>query len=139
MTCNAPARLQTTKSSRLLWLTSERLSHPDAVICPAEEHHVKMIIGLLQGRYERRQGILQRLTAIVAKINTLAPIERPGIPARMPNGLYEPISWRLALWMKQALSVSETSCREAIVGSLERWLENGADGDRFSLTEFTKA
>lgn len=127
----------TTQTDRLLWLTHERLPHPDAVICPAEENHVQLIIGLLEDSYERRMGILHRLKAISAKINTLAPIERPSIPARMPNGLYEPISWRLALWLSHALAIHAESRRQDLIRALEQWVEDGADCDRVSLTEFT--
>ncbi|MBD3673480.1 MAG: hypothetical protein HUJ26_08130 [Planctomycetaceae bacterium] len=135
---NSLAEIVTTRTGRLLWLTHERLPHPDAVICPAEEAHVRLVIGLLEDSYERRRGILQRLKAISQKINTLAPIERPSIPARMPNGLYEPISWRFALWLSHALGIKSDSCRHDLIRRLQHWLDEGDDCDRISLTEFVQ-
>jgi hypothetical protein len=127
-----------TKSDRLLWLTHERLPHPDAVICPAEEHQVRLVIGLLNESYERRMGIVQRLQAIVSKFKTLAPVDRPSIPARMPNGLYQPISWRFALWLRHAMALKADDRRQDLIRTLEQWSEQGADCDRVSLTEFMK-
>ena len=123
------------RQSRLLWLAHERFPHPEAVSCPAEEHQVRMIISRLNDSHERRMGILQRLKSILEKIEQLPPIARPSIPARMPNGLYEPISWRLALWLSRALDVQEASQREALRNSLKQWLTEGSDGNRISISE----
>ena len=130
------AEIVTTKSDRLLWLSHEKLPHPDAVICPVEETQVRLVISLLEASYERRMGILNRLKTISAKLNTLAPIDRPSIPARMPSGLYEPISWRFALWLVHALGIESESRRQDLIRRLQRWLDAGDDGDRVSLTEF---
>lgn len=135
---NNLAEIETTQSARLLWLTHEKLPHPDAVICPVEEAQVRLVISLLEDSYERRRGILQRLKTICEKIKTLAPIERPSIPARMPNGLYAPISWRFALWLSHALGIESESRRQDLIRSLQRWLDEGDDCDRISLTEFVQ-
>jgi hypothetical protein len=116
----------------MVWLTHEELPHPEAVICPVSEEHVKLVIDLLAGAYERRMGLLQRLKAIAAKLETLPPIERPSIPARMPNGLYEPVSWRFALWLSHALGIQKDSRREALAARLQHWLDEGGDCDLIS-------
>ena len=115
------------KPSRLLWLTHEQLPHSEAVICPVDENQAKLVIDLLSSSYKRRMGLLQRLKAIAAKLQTIPPIERPSIPARMPNGLYEPVSWRFVLWLSHALGIQEDSRREELVSRLKHWLEQGED------------
>lgn len=121
-----------TKPSRLLWLTHEQLPHPEALICPADESKVRLVVTLLEDSYERRMGILQRLKAIANKLATIPPIERPSIPARMPNGLYQPISWRFALWLSHALGIPEDSRREELAVRLNHWLSEGEDCETIS-------
>jgi len=135
---NRHTEVVATRTARLLWLTYEKIPHPDAVICPVEEAQVRLVISLLETSYERRLGILQRLKSISFKISKLAPIERPSIPARMPNGLYEPISWRFALWLTHALGIQTDSRRQDLIRCLQRWLTEGRDCDRVSLTEFVR-
>lgn len=115
------------KPSRMLWLTHEQLPHPEAVICPVDENQVQLVIDLLAGSYERRMGLLHRVKAIAGKLQMIPPIERPSIPARMPNGLYEPVSWRFVLWLSHALGIQEQSRRADLIRQLEIWLEQGAD------------
>lgn len=117
------------KPLRLLWLTHEQLPHPEAMICPVDENQVQLVIDLLSGPYDRRMGLLQRLKAIAAKLETIPPIERPGVPARMPNGLYEPVSWRFVLWLSHALGIQEDSRREALIRRLQYWLCAGKGCD----------
>lgn len=123
------------KPSRLLWLTHEQLPHPEAVICPVDDNQVQLVIDLLSGSYKRRMGLLQRLKAIAAKLKTIPLVERPGIPARMPSGLYEPVSWRFVLWLSHALGVREPSRREALILRLQYWLCAGEDCDLISTHE----
>lgn len=123
------------KPTRLLWLTHEQLPHADAVICPVDEHQVRLVIDLLSSSHERRMGLLQRLKAIADRLQAIPPIERPSIPARMPNGLYEPVSWRFVLWLSHALSIQEQSRREAIILRLQFWLCAGEDCDLVSTHE----
>ena len=132
MSNSIPSPALRMKPSRMLWLIHEQLPHADAVICPADEEQVQLVIDLLSSSYERRMGLLQRLKAIAAKLKTIPPIERPTIPARMPNGLYEPISWRFALWLSHVFGIQEESRREALIGRLQYWLSAGEDCDLIS-------
>lgn len=120
------------KSARLLWLIHEQLPHPDAVICPADENQVQLVITLLKDTHERRMGILQRLKAIANKLATIPPIDRPSIPARMPNGLYEPIPWRFVLWLSHVLRIQEASRRQELITRLQHWLDQGNDCEMIS-------
>lgn len=118
MNCPAP---------RILWLTYERLPHPDAVIHPAEEREVRLVLTLLEYPIARRAQLVERLKNIFLKILQRPVFDRPNIPARMENGLYFPVNWRFALWLSHVLSF-DGSRKEQLVSALQTWLNEGSDG-----------
>jgi hypothetical protein len=118
-------------TSRILWLTWERLPHPEAVIHPADEREVRLVLSLMEYPIARRAQLIERLKNIFQKIFKLPVFDRPSIPARMANGLYFPVNWRFALWLSRVLSF-EGSRKDQLVATLQNWLAEGSDGDVFS-------
>lgn len=114
--------------ARTVWLVYERSPHPDAVSSPADARDVRLILHLLERTRNERVQIAERLRAILAEIERRSPFERPGIPARTPEGIYRPISWRLAKWLACVLRC-DGSVRERVTGRLHAWLSSGSDGE----------
>ena len=114
-------------TSRILWLTYEKLPHPDAVTHPADEREVRLVLSLMEYATDRRAQLVERLNKIFQKILKVPVFDRPNIPARMENGLYFPVNWRFALWLSRVL-VFEGSRKEHLVSALQNWLAEGSDG-----------
>jgi hypothetical protein len=121
------------ETSRILWLTYERLPHPEAVIHPAEEREVRLVLTLMEYPLARRAQLVERLKNIFQKILQMPVFDRPNIPARTENGLYFPVNWRFALWLSRVLPF-DGSRKEQLVSALQQWLRDGSDGAVFPLS-----
>ena len=115
-------------AQRILWLTYQRLPHPDVVVCPGDEQDVRLVLSLLSYPIARRNQIANRLKQIVAHLQSIPVIDRPSIPARTTSGLYRLMNWRLAFWLSHALAF-EGSLLEDTRQLIEQWLAEGADGE----------
>lgn len=115
-----------TNNRRTLWLAYETAPHPDAVSYAADEADVRLALGLLAYPWSRRAQLADRIRKVFSKISKIPPFERPGIPARMPNGIYRPIPWRFAQWLMCVLRC-EATVHERLTRQLESWLHNGPD------------
>lgn len=110
--------------TRIVWLVFERVPHPDAVSYPADIEDVRLVLSLLDYRLVQRSDLVRKLRRILDVVGREPPCERPTIPARMPNGLYRPISWRLAKWLACVLGC-EGSPRERLMARLRTWVDSG--------------
>ncbi len=105
---------------RLLWLTYERLPHPDAVCHPATGDEAEFVIALLQRPYRERTHLAGQLIRYLAEQNQRAATDRCSVACRTPSGLYRCVPWRLAKWLRHVLPAAESVIQDTI-GRVENW------------------
>ena len=108
---------------RILWLKFERPPHPDAVVHPANEEELRLVLALLELPGPDRSRLSGLLRNWLSASENVAPHDRPGVAVRFGAGLYQPIPWRLAKWLACVLPINEggaISTRRRI----QHWLEN---------------
>jgi hypothetical protein len=107
---------------RILWLKFERPPHPEAVVHPANEEELRLVIALLE-MPARERGRLSGLLRNWLSASEKFPVhDRPGVAVRFGEGLYQPVSWRLAKWLACVLPISESGAI-ATRRRIQHWLE----------------
>ena len=108
---------------RTLWLKFERPPHPDAVVHPASEEELRLVVALLELPVRERNHLSGLLRNWLKRCGRQSPFDRPGVAVRFGAGLYQPIPWRLAKWLASVLPISESGAI-AIRRRIQHWLEN---------------
>ena len=105
---------------RLLWLTYERLPHPDAICHPATEEEADFVLALLRRPYRERMHLTGQLIRFLAEEQRRPPVLRRSVACRTPTGLYRCVPWRLAKWLRHVLPATESAVNDTIA-RIERW------------------
>lgn len=113
---------------RLLWLVYERVPHPDAVCCPADEETARFVLELLAQPYARRRQLAEQLRRFVRDQSKRPVFSRQSIACRGPNGLFRLVPWRLAKWLSHVLP-AEDGVIERPRTRIRHWLENGEQAE----------
>lgn len=105
---------------RLLWLTYERSPHPDAICHPATDDDAELVIALLRRPYRERIRLTEQLAHFLSQEARRPAPDRTSVACRTPGGLYHPVPWRLAKWLRHVLPATE-SVIENTITRIERW------------------
>jgi len=112
--------------TRILWLLYERAGHPDAVRYGANEEEVRFVLGLLEQSRLEREEMSRRLRRYVAIEQQRDLFQRRLVAVRGANGLFRPIGWKLAQWLRCVLPMSERT-GQRVVRQLRDWLSFGSE------------
>lgn len=108
---------------RTLWLQYERPPHPDAVVYPAGEDDLKLVLAVFELPYRERCRLSGLLRNWLSEAESQNPFERPGVAVRFGEGLYHRLPWRFAKWLSCVLPIPEGGAVRTRTRILA-WLEN---------------
>ena len=117
---------------RILWLQYERPPHPDAVVYPAGEEDLKLVLAVMDLPYRERCHLSGLLRNWLSEAESQNPFERPGVAVRFGAGLYHPVPWRFAKWLSCILPLPDAAA-ERTRKRIQNWLENEKPAEFVSL------
>lgn len=108
---------------RILWLKFERPPHPNAVVHPATETDLRLVMALLEQPWRERNHLSGLLRNWLSAQEAVSPFERPGVAVRFGEGLYQPVPWRLAKWLACVLPIGDGGALSTR-SRIRNWLEH---------------
>ncbi len=108
---------------RILWLKFERPPHADAVVHPANEDELRLVMALLELPHRDRNHLSELLRNWLSASEKKSPFERPGVAVRFGGGLYQLVPWRLAKWLACVLPIGDGGA-VSTSSRIRQWLEN---------------
>ncbi len=105
----------------VLWLVFERVPHPDAVSYPADQRDALLVLQLLDVSPRKRVHLAEQFRNFQKQIEKQPVFERPQVPVRGVNGLYQLVNWRFAKWLSHILPACESTI-ESTRTRVESWL-----------------
>ncbi len=108
---------------RTLWLKFEKPPHPEAVVHPANQEELRLVLAVLGLPHRERCHLSGLLRNWLKGCETQSPFDRPRVAVRFGDGLYQVVPWRLAKWLASVLPISDSgacSTRQRI----RHWLES---------------
>lgn len=107
---------------RILWLKFERPPHPNAVVHPATESELRLVMALLELPHRERNHLSGLLRNWLTAAEKDSPWDRPRVAVRFGDGLYQPVPWRLAKWLACVLPIGDGGAISTR-GRIRNWLE----------------